>query len=106
MLKVKLFATLLMLVPAGAGQAMGSKADGRASAEVVWAYRAKPRVVAGNQVWSCVEAMCTGRVGPAPKSVMTACRTLARAAGRVVSFLTPTGPLKAEEIAQCNRGLE
>ena len=96
-------ALLLMAIalPAHAAAASGWVA---AEAQVEWKHDAQPRVIVEDKVWRCEGEVCTGAVVDTPLLKLRACRAIARYAGGVTSFATPSGPLGAAEIARCNGG--
>ena len=58
------------------------------------------RTIAGNQVWSCTDTVCT-----APKGIdrpLRVCRDLNRKTGDIASFTADGKPLEADDLARCN----
>ncbi|HXH54044.1 MAG TPA: hypothetical protein VNH53_11550 [Sphingomicrobium sp.] len=74
-----------------------------AVAKVEWSHRPQPAVIVDQQAWRCEGNECFGQVIDKPYLKLRACRAIARYAGKVTSFSTPSGALSDEDLARCNR---
>lgn len=92
-------ALMIAAAPAHAAAADGWTA---AEAQVQWKHQPEPHVIVDENVWRCDGEVCTGKVVDKPFLKLRACRAIARYAGRVTGFSTPSGPLGSKEIARCN----
>lgn len=63
-------------------------------------YQAGARYNGGYANWHCEANRCT--TTRLANTAITECRALAQAAGRILAFETPAGPLSAPELTRCN----
>lgn len=96
------FFVLVALIAAPAADA-ARPTDTRATARIVWTHQARDTVIVGNSAWRCAADACSGPAIDTKSGKLRSCRELRRAAGRVVSFETPSGALDAEALARCNK---
>lgn len=73
-----------------------------AEVQVEWKHEPQPRVIVDQKVWRCEADRCTGALPDKPFLKLRACRAIARYAGRVTAFSTPSGALDADALARCN----
>lgn len=90
---------LVASVPA---DAFAKKKDVAASASVSPPTNRRQRVVVDGEVWVCDGELCAGLAPPTSRGQVRACRDLANAFERVLSFQVAERKLTAEELAACN----
>ena len=95
-------AALLLLAVATAEPAVAAPKYVDGEARVSWAYQAKPRIVVRGTVWRCEGELCRGKLIDKPFLTMPTCRAIARRAGWVTAFSTPSAAFGADELARCN----
>ena len=89
--------TLFLALASAAGAA-----EVAATVQVEWGVEPKRAVIVDQRAWPCTSTSCSVRVIDTPYLKARACRAIARYAGRVTSFSTPSGHLSAQELARCN----
>lgn len=65
----------------------------------------KQKPVLASMIWRCEASTCTS-ASPSQGSPSAACRAVAKRFGQVVSFTSTKGEFSADQLAQCNRGLD
>jgi len=61
--------------------------------------------VLASTVWRCAGTTCTSASAP-QGSASSSCRAIARRFGQVVSFTSSKAELSAEQLTECNKGVE
>ncbi|WP_414713356.1 CC_3452 family protein [Sphingomonas sp.] len=97
---------LLILIAGAPAPAMPTDSRAATRVTIEWKHGAKEKLVADDSLWRCTGSTCTGRVVDRARSRLRACRQLARAGGRIVSFETASGALSSNELAACNDVLQ
>ena len=65
----------------------------------------KQEPLLSSMIWHCEGTTCTSISAP-QGGANNACRAIARRFGQVVSFTSSKGELSAEQLAECNKGIE